>query len=317
VLVSFLTSTYTTVTFAEDFFKIFLVIYSAMFGVHFARQSHILDDKRAAPSMSAAITRDMQACRAIMPLCGGQVFTVGPRSSAAASVDYQACRNLNIFLIVHAAYVSAGIWQVTRANQHTKLSKRRLALFAAHLRSCVLIGSDMLVLHLPRAYPDEICETMEVIAPIAAKHGVRLALEMTASKSHADRTYETPEKMDNLSKLLHDRFKNKWCWAIDTAHLWSTGSDIRGAAMAAFFDRLAYKKMIGLIHLNGSSVKLGAGSDKHEIAGGPRDAIFSAVNLAAVVRFAQRFNIPVVCEVNRGTQADFFALLRKIKNTKK
>ena len=289
-----------------------------MFGVHFARQSHILDDKRPALSMSAAITRDMLACSGHdVPIFGGQIFTIGPRSSAAAVVDYQACKRLNIFLIVHAAYVSAGIWQVTRANQHTTASKRRLALFTAHLRSCVLLGSRMLILHLPRAYPDEICETMEVIAPLAARYGVRLALEMTASKSHADRTYETPEKIDNLSKLLYDKFKNKWCWALDTAHLWSTGSDIRGRAMADFLDRLAYKKMIGLIHLNGSSVKLGAGSDKHEIAGGPRDLIFSAVNLAAIVQFARRFNIPVVCEVNRGTQADFFALMRKIKKVKK
>lgn len=171
----------------------------------------------------------------------------------------------------------------------------------------------MLVLHLPRDYPDEILATMSVIAPIAAQYKVKLALEMTASKSHADRTYETPEKIDNLTKILNDKFKHKWCWALDTAHIWSTGTDIRGKNLADFFSRLAYKDAIGLIHLNGSSVKLGAGSDKHEIAGGPYDKIFNSVNLSAVVKFANVHQIPVVCEVNRGDQSDFCKLLRKIK----
>ena len=294
------------------YFFIIVLIYMLL-GVHCAKVSHILDDKTAAPSMSAAITRDVQACQAVTDIKCAQLFTIGPRSSSVGLVDYATCKAKNLFLIVHAAYILVGIWRVKPDNAHTQMSKKRLALLTDHLKTCVKLNSKMLVLHLPRDYTDEILATMSIIAPIAAHYKVKLALEMPASKSHADRTYETPEKIDNLTKILNDQFKNKWCWAIDTAHIWSTGSDIRGANAAAFFSRLAYKNAIGLIHLNGSSVKLGAGGDKHEIAGGPRDNIFNAESLAAIIKFANVQKIPVVCEVNRGTQSDFFKLLRKIK----
>ena len=294
------------------YFFIIVLIYMLL-GVHCAKVSHILDDKTVAPSMSAAITRDVQACQAVTDIKCAQLFTIGPRSSSVGLVDYATCKAKNLFLIVHAAYILVGIWRVKPDNAHTQMSKKRLALLTDHLKTCVKLNSKMLVLHLPRDYTDEIFATMSIIAPIAAHYKVKLALEMTASKSHADRTYETPEKIDNLTKILNDQFKNKWCWALDTAHVWSTGSDIRGANAASFFSRLAYKSAIGLIHLNGSSVKLGAGGDKHEIAGGPRDNIFNAESLAAVIKFANVQKIPVICEVNRGTQSDFFKLLRKIK----
>lgn len=74
-----------------------------------------------------------------------------------------------------------------------------------------------------------------------------------------------------------------------------------------------------MFHLNGSSSALGSGKDKHEIAGGPDDLIWGGTNydcsgVMAVVEYAKAHKIPIICEINRGSEENVNKLLDLIKD---
>jgi endonuclease IV len=187
------------------------------------------------------------------------------------------------------------------------------------LLSCAKINSHSLVLHITKIYPDEAAAVMHLIKPFVKKSKVNLILEMVASKSDANKTYETPEKIDNLTTLI-GADEPWWGWCVDTAHLWGAGVNVQSyASMKDWLDRLIYKKKIRMFHLNGSSAALGSGKDKHEIAFGPDDRIWHGINpedsgVKAIVEFAETRNIPIICEINRGTEKNVKKSIKIIKS---
>jgi endonuclease IV len=281
-------------------------------GVHISKNDILNGVKYDTISQAVKQLIMILADRKVIPVA--QIFTIGPRNSAAISVDY--LKLPKCLYIVHSAYMLVSVWSVKTHNVHTQASKKRLAFFVSHLKTCQRAGASKMVLHLPRDYPDEIYDTMSIIAPIAHRYKIKIALEMTASKPDADRTYETPEKIDNLTTML--KKLPAWCWAIDTAHIWSTGTSLKSYNDAkAFFNSLIYKQYIGLIHLNGSSIIRGGGSDRHEIAMCRADKLFGGVTYAKsgvrmICEFAKQYDIPVILEINRGEIKDVYNLLDRI-----
>ncbi len=276
-----------------------------MLGVHVTKGSHVLDDKTAADDLSDAIERDMTE----LGLNCAQVYTYGPKFMVKNNVDYDAVKKTTkeIDVSVHSAYPTTGIWQIqgdTAAADVKKLDNIKLQLL-----SCTKIGAWGLVLHINKIYPDDAAFVMNILKPIVKKTKVVLLLEMVSSKSDADKTYDTPEKIDNLTTLIGCK-DNWWGWCVDTAHLWGAGIDIRSyASMKSWLDRLTYKNKIRMFHLNGSSVVRGSGKDKHEIVFGPDDVIWKGIKPAnsgvrAIVEFAEKRKIPIICEINRGTEAN-------------
>lgn len=276
-------------------------------GVHVTKASHVLDDKTSAKSMSAAILRDTAA----LPINAVQIFTYGPQYMVPNKIDYEevvTCTE-DLDVTVHSAYMTTGIWKVTPDNKDDADSKKKLDLFKAQMLSTKKVGAWGMVLHVNKEYPDNLAKTMTVLKPMAKKAGVKIILEMVAIKADADRTYETPEKIDNLTTMIGPT-EPWWGWCIDTAHLWGAGVDCKSyESMKTWLDTLTYKKKIVQFHLNGSSANRGSGKDKHEIAFGPDDKIWYKVKpeksgLRAVVEFAVQHDVTVICEINRGTEEE-------------
>lgn len=284
-------------------------------GVHVTKASHVLDDKTNAKSMSAAIMRDTSA----LPINAIQIFTYGPQYLVPNKIDFEevveCTKDLDV--TVHSAYMTTGIWKVTSENKNDADSKKKIDLFKAQMLSTKKVGAWGMVLHVNKEYPDNLAKTMKVLKPIAQKAGVKIILEMVAVKADANRTYETPEKIDNLTTMIGAN-ESWWGWCVDTAHLWGAGVDIRSYdSMKTWLDSLTYKKKIVQFHLNGSSANRGSGKDKHEIAFSSDDKIWHGVKpeksgLHAVVEFAIKHNITIICEINRGLESDVKKSLKTI-----
>jgi len=278
-------------------------------GVHVSKVSKVIKSKKSL-ELHDAITRDLgEYC-----LNCAQIFTHGPRRMVPNKLNYKAikkaCREID--LSVHSSYGSVGIWNVTEDNKSTSKSKAIIAHIADQLKSCKAVGAWGLVLHISKHHADEVAYGMSLLKQYAVSTGVTILLEMVASKADDMLTYETPEKIDNLTTLIGPNEK-WWGWCVDTAHLWGAGVDIRSyESMKDWLDRLTYKKKILMFHLNGSSSVLGSGTDKHEVVFGPDDVMWNSVEpedsgLKAVIEFANEKLCTIICEINRGDPEDITA----------
>ena len=286
-----------------------------MLGVHVTKNSHVLNDKTAASDLAVAINRDTEE---LMLNCA-QIFTYGPRFIVKNNIDYAAVKKATkeIDLSVHSAYPTTSIWKIT--GNSTAADLKKIDVIKLQLLSCYKIGAWGLVLHINKVYPDIAARVMHILKPIVKKAKVKLILEMVSSKADADKTYETPEKIDNLTTLIGAK-DDWWGWCVDTAHLWGAGVNITSyESMKNWLESLTYKNKILMFHLNGSSAARGSGKDKHEAAFGPDDVIWRGVKpqvsgVRAIVEFAEKRQIPIICEINRGDEADIRKSIATIKS---
>jgi deoxyribonuclease-4 len=285
-----------------------------MLGVHVTKDSHVLDDKTPASDLSEAIMRDIDALK----LNCAQIFTYGPRFLVKNNINYEAVKKVTkeIDVSVHSAYPTTTIWKIQ--DNISDCDIKKIDAIKLQLMSCRNIGAWGLVLHINKVYSDDAAAVMHILKPVVKKSKVKLILEMVSSKADGDKTYETPEKIDNLTTLIGPK-DNWWGWCVDTAHLWGAGVDIQQYEdMKDWLDRLTYKNKILMFHLNGSSATRGSGKDKHEAAFGPDDLIWngikpSASGVRAIIEFAEKRNITVICEINRGTEANIRKSIVAIK----
>lgn len=275
----------------------------------------LLDGKQVSRDLHQALIEDTN----MLGINSAQIFTHGPQYFVKNKYDVQGVIDATkeIDLTVHSAYISTGIWKVTRKNKDTPESKKRINIIVKQLKACKEINAWGLVIHLVKTLPANIAETMKVLKPYAKKYGVKIILEMTASKSHIDQTYESPEKLDNLVEQIG--LEDWYGLCIDTAHIWAGGQDIQTyEQMSNWFSRFVHKKKILLFHLNGSSCVQAGGKDKHEIAFGPDDKIWKKIKpkesgVKAIVEHALEHQVPIICEVNRGKLNDLIKSLNLIK----
>lgn len=285
-----------------------------LLGIHVATSSKVLDAKKPM-LLHLAIKRDIEA----HGLNCAQIFTHGPRVMRPNKINATAIKKAttDIDLSVHSRYGSVGIWKVHKDNLSSDWSKNVIGHVADQLRACKAIGAWGLVLHISKHYADEVAYGMSLLKIHAKKTGVKILLEMVASKADDNLTYETPEKIDNLTTLIGPK-EDWWGWCVDTAHLWGAGVDIKSyASMQQWLKRIVYKKKILMFHLNGSSATRGSGHDKHEIPFTPDDTMWYGVEpknrgLRAVVEFAYKHCITVICEINRGSQKNVKASINTI-----
>jgi endonuclease IV len=288
-------------------------------GVHVTKSSKVLDDKTQANNLSSALVRDQEA----LNINAAQIFTYGPRFMNKNNIDYKAVKKItkrhNIDLSVHSAYMTVGIWKITDQNKNTDSSKKALNNLEKQVKSCREINAWGLVVHITKQRPEQVSSVVKLIKPIFKKYKVKLLLEMVSSKAD-DKTYETPEKINYLTELIGHK-PVWWGWCIDTAHLWGAGESAvqKYDSMKKWLKKLKHKNKVKMIHLNGSSSAKGSGKDKHEIAFSTDDIIWNKVSpeksgLRAVIEFAKKRNITVICEINRGKEKDVRNSLKKINN---
>lgn len=282
-------------------------------GVHVDKASKVLDNKHV-DEMDRAILRDLNK----LGLNAAQIFTHNPRSGIASKMNYEQVKKAtsDIDLTVHGTYTSVAIWKVTEENKKTEKSKSLLLQFTNQLKAVKEINAWCIVLHIIKLLPAQVVETMKILKPIAEKIGVKIALEMVANKAD-NKTYETPEKIDNLINLLGDA--DWYGFVIDTAHLWGAGIDCSDYKMMhKWLNSLKHKNKIIMFHLNGSYADRGSGKDKHAIAFSSEDKIWHGIKpessgVKAIVEFAKAHKNTIICEINRGTEKEVIQSLEIIK----
>ncbi len=307
-----------------------------MLGVHVAKESLVLDVKKSAAEMADAIDRDVEK----LGINAVQIFTYGPRFITKNKMDYNLVKRVcaDLELSVHSAYPTTKIWSI-KSNSEPIIDR-----LIDQIESCKAIGANSLVIHITKIHYETAADVMAILEPIIKPTGIKFVVEMVASKADDDLTYETPEKINRLTEMVGPA--KWWGWCVDTAHLWGAGVDIKKyVSMKRWLAKLKYP--ICMFHLNGSSAALGSGKDKHEIAGGPDDKIWGSLKVKtrtggdvasssegpnasggsginnfdyensgvrAVVEYAKKRKIPMICEIKRGAESDTAKLLDLIKD---
>lgn len=284
-------------------------------GVHVSQSSKVADDKKKR-ELHDAIIDDTN----LFGLNAAQIFVYGPRSPIPNKIDFDKIQHtcVELDLTVHSCYSQVGIWKVQPHNRNTPAAKSKLTIFNNEMAAVRKAGAWCMVVHISKILPEEVANTMKYLKPIAKKNGVKISLEMVASKADREKTYETPEKLDNLVTLLGVG-ESYYCFTVDTAHIWAAGQDIQSYAnMKDWLARMTYKKKIQMFHLNGSYSARGSGKDKHAIPFSANDKIWHGIapeesGVRAIVEFAVEHSIPMICEINIGSQAEAVAGLETIK----
>ena len=286
-------------------------------GVHVSQKSLVIDSKSKL-EISEAIKRDTKP----LNLNCAQIFTHGPRIAIENKLDASAIHDMkDIEVSVHSCYSTVGLWKINAENKNSPSSKKKIREFIDQIKASKAVNADCLVVHIAKRYADEIQYTMNnILKPIAKKEGVVIGLEMVASKADDNKTYESPEKLNNLITLLGID-DDSYGIVVDTAHIHAAGQSIRTyEEMNNWLKRLVFNKKIIMFHLNGCFSERGSGKDKHAIPFTPDDLIWRGIHpmesgLRAVVEFAYRKKIPLICEINRGTPAqvkEFISIVKEL-----
>lgn len=295
------------------------------YGCHVAKVSHILPNpNKNRKTMLDAIKKDTEN----MTLGCVQIFIQGPRNSRMSPMDYDAiseyCKSKKIRLYVHSSYITVGIFSINRENKNTEKSKNAISSLLKQFEACDKLNSKGLVIHLSKKTPDEIINTLDVIIPLIKKFKTPIVFEQPAKKPDDLKTYETPEKINNLTSMIMEKFPKftNWYWCIDTCHLWSAGIKLNNINITdRWISEIKYPKKIGLFHMNGGSCDIfNTGKDMHIIPFSEEDDIWKNIfnksnikknryeykksSLYPIIKFCKYNNIDSILEINRGSYDD-------------
>jgi endonuclease IV len=291
-------------------------------GVHNAKISHVLTTpNKTRKTMLDAIRKDCSE----LELDAGQIFVSGPQSTKMNPMDYDEikayCDDKKINLYVHSNYMSVGIFNVNNDNKETPKAIAAIKNIVSQMEACDKLDSSGFVIHLSKKTPELIVETLKVLYKSIKKFKTMILLEQPAKKPDGELTYETAEKINNLSQLILDTIPQlNWGWCLDTMHLYSGGIELDNYKIVKrWFNDLKYPKYIKLFHLNGGSIKqFNTGKDIHIIPFAPDDDIFSDAvynddgeqefnikqikkeSIWVIASFAKKYNIDLIMEINRG-----------------
>lgn len=287
-------------------------------GVHVAKISKVLNSPNRKDMLQSIISDTKE-----LNIKSCQIFTHGPANSNTNKMDYNAiktyCDSNDINLYVHSAYITTGIWNVNKTNHKEKKSLYIINLVVNHFIAADLLGAKGLIIHTPKKEPEKIAETIKLLISYIKKYKTPLILEMTAIKPDPLKTYETPQKINRLNDLLISKCAyTNWGWCIDTAHLWGAGIEVDNMQiMENWFDELKHPDKILLFHLNGSSIDTyDTGKDNHKPVFASDDDIWNQdahiddgldmkkikkSSLSIIAKFAKKYNIDCICEINRGS----------------
>jgi endonuclease IV len=304
-------------------------------GVHNAKVSHVLPNpNKNRKTMLDAIQKDCSELK----LDAGQIFVSGPRSTKMNPMDYDEiktyCDDKKINLYVHSNYMSVGIFNVNNANKNTPKAKSAIKTIVTQMDACDKLGSPGFVVHLSKKTPEQIVETLQVLYEYIKQFKTTLLLEQPAKKPDGELSYETAEKINNLSQLILDTIPQlNWGWCLDTMHLYSGGIELDDYKIVKkWFNDLKYPTYIKLFHLNGGNIKqYNTGKDIHIVPFAHDDDIFSDAvyndngnkefnikqikkeSIWIIASFAKKYNIDLIMEINRGNFPDIKFAVETLK----
>jgi endonuclease IV len=246
-----------------------------------------------------------------------QIFTHGPRNKQFNNINVQHIKKLiseyNITLYVHSSYPTSifGTQSKPRVNSVAVDHLVEQSLVANMLRA-------PLVVHLPRRDVNLVVDALLACEQAGSVKNNTILLEMPAMKPDRH-SFETAEKIQNLlTTMENSKLRGRYGICLDTAHVWAAGVNLTNYNYTKSYleelNKLMYHnyKALQLLHVNGTSVKLGGGRDIHIVPGAKGDEIWGNIpyresGLRAILEFAQAENIDIIYEVKEG-RTDFGAL---------
>lgn len=291
-----------------------------MLGIHVSKTSHFMPSSK---NILDAINVSVKE----FDINTAQIFTHGPRNKTKNKIDHEELNEFRLkndfTIVVHSTYLT-NPWKITNDNKESGRSIADINHLTEQLDACREIGAIGLVVHLPKKSidVDEIYETMSILQKYVVKSKVMLLLEIEAAPNEI--SFGNAENLNLLCAELNElkSTKNWWGICIDTAHLWACNVDIRTKSKAFNWFKSLDKTVldrIELVHLNGSYVEFGSNKDKHYVAGGAHDKIWKNEDLtkngcSVFLKFCKKRNIPVICEINKGTYKESFTSLEYMKS---
>lgn len=245
-----------------------------------------------------------------------QIFTHGPRKYAANNINREDISKLaskKFPIYCHTCYFCLP-WTD---------DPKRLVLCESEMKAASECDAVGVVIHLPIDTTDNIYKKMIKITSLAVKYKVLAIIEPPARKTRVGLTFESTHVINELTEKLL-KLPN-WKWCLDTAHIWSTGSNIRSYTSAKnWLSELKYPQTIELFHLNGSHRACGSSIDKHAVpfldsgTEGPDQlwGNFENLNMSggyAFIRYAKKHKINIILESNFGTDEEILEAINAVK----
>ena len=231
---------------------------------------------------------------------GAAIFVASPRSRRITTTmeeqqDLQRYIQANSMRVVAHNTYAASPW-ASEDNAHFVRQQTIV---------CQNAGITGFVVHLPRHQPLNFVQTAKLLLDVGAKD-VRIYFE-TPAVIPAHALYETPAKLAGLLDSLReiDPELERFGVCIDTAHLWTSGIDLRsyaaGAAYIGQIEEAGIDPRLIMFHLNDSCREQGHGPDAHAALGQGR--IWSGIppentGAAAFLEYADKHSLMCIAEVN-------------------
>lgn len=286
-------------------------------GVHVAKISYVLPDPdKTRKTLLEAIQKD---CENLSLKCC-QIFVVGPQNFKQNKLpikkikDY--CNSNNITLYVHSNYGAVGVFSMTDENKNTPKIQCIVECIVKQLQTCDSLGAKGFVMHVSKNTPQELLYVLKVLYPLIKNFKTTFLLEQQARRPEPNATYETPEQINTLTKLITEELPDfNWGWCIDTAHLYAGGIEVGDTTVVRkWIKSLKYPKMIKLFHLNGMLRHMfNTGKDVHQVVFGDNDDIWKKdchincntnklkkSSITLLSKLAKKNNIDTICEIKRG-----------------
>lgn len=197
-----------------------------------------------------------------------QIFTHGPRSKKLNNIDISGLKKLSKdnSIYVHSTYFTS--WKEDKFDH-----------IIDQLVTSEMINANGWVIHLPKQPP-------EFVIPIVKKmlqfvKNTKILLEVRSIAPSGNLSYETPDKLINLIKMLEKFTSSKHVGlVIDTAHIYASKVDIREYKSAKDYlsQLVKYKEWFSLLHLNGNFYPNIRAGDKHVVPFHDHDQIWRGIS---------------------------------------
>lgn len=252
-------------------------------------------------------------------ITAAQIFTHGPAYFKKNNITKEDFKDIKIDLTVHCCYSSTSFWK------EPEKKDIQLANMLTQADLCKEIGAWGCVIHIYKTPIDAICKRANLLKDHFIKNKITLLLEMSAGVPSDDNydTYDSPERINALVEALFKESKNEDWFGItvDTAHIWGAGQNIATyEAMFKWLQKIKYPKQIKQFHLNGSKAECRSGIDKHAAPFEKNDKIwhgteFKNSGVRAVLEFAKKYDITIICEINDGDLDEVVDCFKKVQQT--
>lgn len=171
-------------------------------------------------------------------------------------------------VIAHSAYL------INLASDNETTIKRSISLMAEELNICDRLGIDTYIMH-PGSHRgqgiglgiEKVVDGLKMVRERFQKDSVTITFETTAGSG-----FQIGSKLEEIITIVEQTagfIKNGIC--IDTAHMFGAGYDItKGEVYESLLQQIDSRfglRIIKVVHMNDSKVKLGSNKDRHQHIG--------------------------------------------------